>query len=444
MPGLFGTDGVRGVANRDLTPELCLGLGLALGSVIGGKGDGRVLVARDTRVSGSMLEAALAAGLAATGLEVGLLGVMPTPALALLVREEGCLAGAVVSASHNPPAENGVKFVGPEGFKLEDALEEEVERVLSRGDYRRAAATEMGRIRRVRGAGKRYLELVLTRVRAELKGMKVVADAANGAAFRLGPEALARAGAEVRAVAVSGRGEKINVGTGAAQPGFLSTKVVQLGADAGVAWDGDADRCILVDEEGWVHDGDAILALAAETLSRRGELGAGVAITVMSNAGLRRFLRERGIPFYETPVGDRYVAEAIRQKGLGLGGEQSGHVVFPRLSPTGDGILTALWVLGELASSGRPVSYLRSLFRRSPQVLLNVEHGGRRGVLEGVAVREKIEEWTERLGEEGRVLVRESGTEPLVRVMVEAPTEELALRAAEEIAQVVRESLGRS
>jgi phosphoglucosamine mutase len=445
VAGLFGTDGVRGVANRDLTPELASSLGRALVQVLGAEGRPTIVVGRDTRVSGPMLQAALSAGITSAGGDVVRLGVAPTPAVSFVTVDLGARAGAVISASHNPPGDNGIKFFSSNGTKLPDALEGEIERLVREGDGPRPEGTGVGRVEDRPEATERYLEHVISAAEAPLEGMRVVVDCGFGAAYRLAPEALRRLGAEVHAINDRDEGERINVGCGATHPEVVADEVRRLGADAGVTHDGDADRALFCDARGKVIDGDQVIVACALGMKEEGRLpGNAVVVTVMSNLGLRRALEEAGIRMLETAVGDRFVAEEMARSGAALGGEQSGHVIFADHAATGDGILTAVRFLSLARRRGVPVSDLAASMRRYPQVLENVPVASGADLDGRPDIEEAIREAQAALGDQGRVLVRPSGTEPLVRVMVEARTEEEAREHARRVARVVGEALGGS
>lgn len=448
MGKLFGTDGVRGLANVELTPELALALGRAAVGVLRGEDAAGerplVVVGRDPRASGALLESALVAGILSAGGDAVLAGVVPTPAVAFLARHLGAAAGAVISASHNAMPDNGIKFFGAEGRKLPDALEERIEASLGAVDQGapRPVGGEVGSLRHDPGLVDAYLDHLLEGV-ADLGGLHVVVDCANGAASAIAPEAYRRAGARVHAIAASPDGRNINQGCGSTHPQALQEAVVAAGAAVGLAHDGDADRLIAVDERGEVVDGDVILAIAALDERRQGRLASGTVVTtVMTNLGFRRAMEEHGIRVVQTAVGDRYVLEAMLAGGHSLGGEQSGHIIFLDRAGTGDGILTGLRLLQILAGSGQRLSELARVMRRLPQVLVNVRVAspdslaGARRVWEAVAAEEAA------LGGGGRVLVRASGTEPLVRVMVEAETVEQAEAVAARLAAVVSAELG--
>jgi phosphoglucosamine mutase len=457
---LFGTDGVRGLANADLTPELAMSLGRALVGVLleshpGSPGRTRtgpgaprplVVVGRDPRASGALLENALVAGICSAGGDALLAGVVPTPAVAFLTRHYRAAAGAMISASHNAMPDNGIKFFGPEGFKLPDALEDRVEAALGLADQDapRPVAGGVGRPSQGRDAVAAYLDHLLEGV-GHLGGLPLVVDCANGAAARVAPEAYRRAGAQVVAVAAEPDGENINAGVGSTHPEHVQAEVVRTGAALGLAHDGDADRLLAVDERGELVDGDVILAIAALDQRARGELATGTVVTtVMTNLGFHQAMAEHGIRVVQTVVGDRYVLEAMRAGGHGLGGEQSGHIIFLDRATTGDGILTGLRLLSIVARTGRPLSELATVMRRLPQVLVNIRVTDRDGLTGSVAIARAVAGEEAALGDRGRVLVRASGTEPLVRVMVEAETLDRAQAVADRLAAVVAAELGRA
>lgn len=440
---LFGTDGIRGIANRDLTPELAFALGRALVAVQGGGGRPRVVVGRDTRASGEMLEAALAAGICSAGGDVLLAGELPTPGVAFLSVALEADAGAVISASHNPPEDNGIKFFAGSGMKLPDAVEDEIERMVAEPDGPRPEGTGVGRVLDASGDVERYVDHVCRASEAPLDGLRVVVDCANGAASRVAPEVLRRLGAEVHPIHDQPDGANINVGCGATHPEVVADAVASLGADAGVAHDGDADRALFADARGNVVDGDQVLAACALAMREEGRLEKDLVVTtVMANLGFRVAMREAGIEVLETKVGDRYVLEEMLRAGAVLGGEQSGHVVFLDQATTGDGLLTAVRFLSLARRKGLTVEELASVMRRYPQVLVNVPVRERQGLDGASAVWEAVGTAEAELGDGGRVLVRPSGTEQLVRVMVEAESEQEARRHAEAIAGAVRATLG--
>lgn len=430
----FGTDGVRGVANAGLTPEVALALGLAGARLFGGP----ILVGRDTRLSSPMLSNALAAGVASGGAEVVDAGVLPTPGVAALTRELGCAGGVVVSASHNPYSDNGIKFFSGDGRKLPAEAERELER-LAGGSVERPTGSGVGKTSRLDRPPKLYAEAVLERLRPRVRGLKLLLDCANGAAFEVAPLVFGETGAEVAVVGGEPDGTNINEGVG-------STHVEKLdaaGHDVAFAFDGDADRVLAVDEKGSVVDGDCIIAILARDLARRGALSGGVVVTVMSNLGFFKAMEVLGIPCEVTPVGDRYVAEAMRGLGAVIGGEQSGHVILPEHVTTGDGLVTALALVDVMVRSGEPLSELARVMERYPQALINVrvqKPGSAPAVATNSIVKEAVAEAERRLGSEGRVLLRPSGTEPVVRVMVEHADEAVCLEVCEEVAAVVTES----
>ena len=443
MGRLFGTDGVRGLAGTELTAELANGLGRAAVVVLGRHGAGRasLVVGRDPRASGEWLEDALVDGILAAGGDVILAGVEPTPAIAFHTVDAGASAGVVISASHNPPEYNGIKFFASNGMKLPDELEDEIEAFLAQPEE---LADSPGEVFPGGDARERYLDHLVHAAEARLDGMTVVVDCANGAASDLAPELLRRLGATVHAINASPDGDNINDGCGALYPEVVAAEVMRLGADAGVSHDGDADRALFADARGAIVDGDQVLAACAVGLRDAGRLtGNTVVTTIMANVGFHHAMREAKIDVVSSKVGDRYVLEDMLRTGAVLGGEQSGHVIFSEHATTGDGLLTAARFLSLVAGRGATVEEVAAVMRRYPQRMVNVEVADRDG-LEGAAeVWDAVEAVERALGDEGRVLVRPSGTEPLVRVMVEAETEDLAVRHADELAAVVARTLGR-
>lgn len=438
---LFGTDGVRGRANsHPMTAEMALRLGAAAGEHF--RGDGlnghRVVIGKDTRRSGYMLETALTAGLTSTGMNVLLLGPVPTPAVGYLTRSMRADMGIMISASHNPYYDNGIKFFGPDGFKLSDGAEAEIEAIAERG-IALSEPEHIGSARRIDEARGRYVEYAKTtfpRGRS-LSGLKVVIDGANGAAYRAAPEVLWELGAEVVEIGVKPNGFNINADCGSTHPEACAAKVVEVGADLGISLDGDADRVMIVDETGKVADGDQLMALFASRWAEDGRLQENVLVaTVMSNLGLEQYLGGRGIRLERTPVGDRYVVEAMRRGGWNLGGEQSGHIVMADYATTGDGIIAGLQFLGEMVRTGRKASELVHSFERVPQLLQNVRYGGGKEPLLAPEVLAVIADSEKKLNGNGRLLIRKSGTEPLVRVMAESTDEELL---AEVVGAIVAE-----
>jgi phosphoglucosamine mutase len=446
----FGTDGIRGLANREpVTPETMVRIGRALGSICARQGSPRpnVVIGRDTRRSGEMLESALAAGLCSTGVDVLTAGVIPTPGVALLTRSRAMAAGIVVSASHNPFADNGVKIFGADGYKLDDGLELEIERLAVDAATGMSPPTGsgVGRVRPFDEGRQIYqsaLQAVLSPTRT-LHGLKMVIDCAHGAAHAVGPALFTALGAEVVALGVEPDGENINQGSGALHPEQLAASVRAHGAQMGLAVDGDGDRAIFVDETGTVVDGDEVLAifglamLAAGTLKQRT-----VVATVMSNLGLEHTLRDRGATLLRTPVGDRHVVEEMRRGGYNLGGEQSGHLVFLDHATTGDGLLAGIRLAALLLESNQPLSRMKTVMTKFPQVMLNVRVARRRALDDMPALRQVTERITADLADQGRVLVRYSGTEPLLRVMVEGRERGEVERYAREIAAVARRDAG--
>ncbi len=443
MGRLFGTDGVRGRANSDLTPELALSVARAAAGVLADRdGTSRpvAVVGRDPRASGEMLEAAVVAGLTSAGAEVLLAGVVPTPALAYLTGRHDADLGVMISASHNPMPDNGIKLFSRGGHKLPDALEAAIEHTVVGGltEGPRPSGAEIGRVRDLPDAAEDYARHVLSTVDRPLTGLRVVVDCAHGAAAATAPDVYRRAGAAVHAIGCDPDGWNINDGIGSTHLEPLIEAVRKQGADLGIAHDGDADRCLAVTAQGQVVDGDAILAVCALALHERGALkGETVVATVMSNLGFHRTMREAGIAVHTTAVGDRYVLEALREHGLSLGGEQSGHLVFLDHATTGDGLLTGLALLSRMRATGASLAELASVLQRLPQTLVNVPVTDRLAVSASDAVAEAVNAVEEELGETGRVLLRPSGTEQLVRVMVEAPTQQQADEVAARLAEVV-------
>lgn len=432
MTRLFGTDGVRGQANTwPMTAEMALKLGAAAGRHFrqDGKAAHRVVIGKDTRLSCYMLENALTAGLTSTGMNVLLLGPVPTPAVGFLTRSMRADVGIMISASHNPASDNGIKFFGPDGYKLSDADEAAIE-ALATAEVQLAAPTEIGRARRIDDGLGRYVEYAKTTLPrgARLEGLKVVIDCANGAAYKAAPEVLWELGAEVIPLGVAPDGLNINKGVGSTHPRAAAETVVAHGADVGICLDGDADRVILIDEQGQVADGDQIMALMAARWAAEERLNDGTLVaTVMSNLGLERFLQQRGLRLERTAVGDRHVVERMRERGLNLGGEQSGHIVMTDYATTGDGLIAGLQFLLAMADTGQRASALARQFDPVPQMLRNVRYGFGQTPMESRSVKAAVAEAEGRLNGRGRLLIRKSGTEPLVRVMAEC--EDAALLA---------------
>ncbi|WP_203136290.1 phosphoglucosamine mutase [Microbacterium sp. JZ31] len=449
MP-LFGTDGVRGLANGTLTADLALSLAQATAVVLGQgrsaearRAAGRraeVVIGRDPRISGQFLSAAVSAGLAASGIDVYDAGVVPTPGLAFLVADRDADFGVMVSASHNPAPDNGIKIFARGGVKLPDEVERRIEAALA-DDKLLPTGADVGRIRVFADAEDRYVLHLLQSLPNRLDGIHVVLDCAHGAAAGVSPETFRDAGAKVTVIGAEPDGININDGVGSTHLDNLAEAVVAVGADVGIAHDGDADRCLAVDAQGRVVDGDQIMAILAASMKERGVLAKDTLVaTVMSNLGLHRAMRERGITVLQTAVGDRYVLEAMNEGGYSLGGEQSGHVIMSEFATTGDGLLTGLHLLAEMARTGKSLAELASIMTVYPQVLINVKDVDRTRVADE-GVQDAVREVEAELGDTGRVLLRASGTEQLVRVMVEAADEATAQRAAERLADVVRERL---
>jgi len=440
MARLFGTDGVRGLANADLSPELALSVAGAAARVLAEHARTRrpvALVGRDPRASGEMLEAAVTAGLTAAGADVLRVGVLPTPAVAHLVAELAADLGVMISASHNPMPDNGIKLFAVGGHKLPDAVEDEVIARLDEAGPR-PTGKQIGRVRDVTDAGRRYVDHLLGATPQPLDGLSVVVDCAHGAASVVAPEAYRRAGADVLALHAGPDGLNINDGCGSTHLDGLRMAVLEQGADLGIAHDGDADRCLAVDATGEVVDGDQIMAVLAVAMRQSGELAQDTLVaTVMSNLGLHLAMREHAITVHTTAVGDRYVLEALSSGGYTLGGEQSGHIVLPAHCTTGDGILAALRLMARMADGGATLAELARVMSRLPQVLVNVRVADRAAVAAAPAVAEAVVAAEGELGERGRVLLRPSGTEQLVRVMVEAPAQDVAEEVGRRIAAVV-------
>lgn len=439
---LFGTDGVRGRANSwPMTAELALKLGAAAGRHFRRDGSSahRVVIGKDTRLSGYMLENALTAGFTSTGMNVLLLGPVPTPAVGYLTRSMRADVGVMISASHNPHQDNGIKFFGPDGFKLSDAAEAEIEAMVE-GEIQPAKPENIGRAKRIEDGRGRYQEFVKTSFPHGLRldGLKVVIDCANGAAYRAAPEVLWELGAEVIPVGVHPNGTNINLRCGSTHTETAAEAVVSHGAHAGISLDGDADRVMILDETGRVADGDQIMALLAARWAEEGRLAGGALVaTVMSNLGLERFLQSRGLRLERTAVGDRYVVERMREGGFNLGGEQSGHIVMTDFATTGDGLVAGLQFLAEMVRTGRPASELTRSFETVPQLLKNVRFADGARPLDVASVQETIRASERRIEGLGRILIRKSGTEPLIRVMAECEDEVLLAAVVDDIVGAV-------
>lgn len=446
---LFGTDGVRGTANtHPMTAEMALRIGAAVGRYFKNASGGvhRVVIGKDTRLSGYMFENALTAGLTSTGMNVLLLGPVPTPAVGLLTRSMRADLGVMISASHNPAHDNGIKFFGPDGFKLSDAVEDEIEHLVTSG-VDLVAAGEIGRAKRIDDGRFRYIERVKSSLprEARLDGLKIVVDCANGAAYRVAPEALWELGATVVPVGVAPNGHNINADCGSTKPQAAAEAVVAHGADVGICLDGDADRVILLDENGRIGDGDQFMGLMAARWADEGRLsGDALVATVMSNLGLERYLEARGLRLERTAVGDRYVVERMRAGGFNLGGEQSGHIVMSDYATTGDGLMAGLQFLAEMVRSGRRASELLHVFEPVPQLLKNVRYGSGISPLDLDPVKAAISASEAALAGKGRLLIRKSGTEPLIRVMAESEDADLMTASVDRVVEAVERAVGAS
>lgn len=445
MVTLFGTDGVRGLVNSTLMPELAYQLGRAAGAYFcKARGNHRFLIGMDTRISGSMLTAALSAGLCASGVNVDVVGVIPTPGVAYLTKVEGYDAGVVISASHNPFPDNGIKFFDRNGYKLPDATEEEIENILRHDEsIARPTGDGIGIIRHVTELADKYREFVKSTVKGDFKGLKIVTDSANGAASDFLPGILEGLGAEVIPIFHEPNGVNINNGCGSTHIETLQKKVVEMGADCGIANDGDADRCLFVDEKGQVLDGDHLMVINALKMKEEGRLHDNMVVgTVMSNLGFGKALRAHGCQTVSTQVGDRYVLEEMLKHDYSIGGEQSGHIIFPEFNTTGDGLVTAVQTLMVLRDSGKKMSDLNKLMVTYPQILKNVEVYSKNGWEENDLIMDAIRAGEDELAGEGRILVRASGTEPLIRVMGEGRELDQLERIVDDIASVVESELG--
>jgi len=441
----FGTDGIRGRANAfPMTAEIAMKVGMAAGVAFQrGNHRHRVVLGKDTRLSGYMIENAMVAGFCAAGMDVFLLGPVPTPAVSMLARSLRADIGVMISASHNPYADNGIKLFGPDGYKLSDEIEDRIEALIGEDLSRQLAdVSALGRAKRVDGVHDRYIEYAKRTLprSMSLAGLRVVVDCANGAAYKVAPAALWELGAEVVPINVEPNGFNINEDCGSTDPAGLCRKVHEVRADIGIALDGDADRVVIVDETGTVVDGDQIMALIAQSWNESNRLaGGGVVATVMSNLGLERFLAGMNLQLHRTKVGDRYVVEHMRAHGLNVGGEQSGHIVLSDFSTTGDGLLSALQVLACIKRQDKPASEVLRKFEPVPQLLKNVRFSGGKP-LESAPVKAMIEDARNRLGNSGRLVIRPSGTEPLIRVMAEADDKALVEQVVDDIVGVIADT----
>ena len=442
---LFGTDGIRGLANKfPMTPEIALKVGMAAGRIfMRGDHRHRVVIGKDTRLSGYMIESALVSGFTSVGMDVFQFGPLPTPAVAMLTRSLRADLGVMISASHNAYHDNGIKLFGPDGQKLSDEREEEIEALMENGlEDGLAEPTNIGRARRIEDAQARYIEFVKRTFpkHLRLEGLRIVVDCAHGASYRVAPAVLWELGADIVAIGVEPNGTNINQEVGSTAPDAMIEKVRETRADFGIALDGDADRVVMCDEKGHVIDGDQVLALIARSWAKNGELkGGGVVGTVMSNIGLERYLAGLNLKLMRAPVGDRYVIEKMREGGFNVGGEQSGHIIFSDFITTGDGLIAALQVLAVLAEERRPASEAAHIFEPAPQILENVRL--KRGEpLSDAKVKSRIKDCEARLNGHGRLLVRKSGTEPVIRIMGEGEDEKLIRQVVREIAEIIQEA----
>lgn len=442
----FGTDGIRGIANKDLTPELAFEIGKAGAFVLTHGAKGKILIGKDTRASGDMLEASLIAGITSMGLDVITLGVIPTPAVAYLTRKYGAVAGIMISASHNPGEHNGIKFFDKEGLKLSDSVEEEIESILNKEKeiHARPVGNDIGRVYIEENGGRDYKEFLKKSIDIDLKGIKVIMDCGNGALSKIGPEIIRELNGEVVCVNSSPDGMNINKDCGSTNPKIVQELVKKEGADIGVSFDGDADRIIAVDEKANIIDGDHILAICATHLKERNELTNDTVVgTVMTNMGLDIYLQDIGLNIVKTKVGDRYILEEMLKEEYVLGGEQSGHIIFLKYNTTGDGLATALHLLEVLKASNKPLSALSEVMKDYPQVLVNaiVANDKKYKYLEDSIIKEEIEKIEEEFHGKGRVVIRPSGTEALVRVMIEGENQAEISKKAEDLANLIEDRL---
>lgn len=449
MARLFGTDGVRGEANVTLLPEMAYRLGRAATIYFGKESEEQplIIIGRDTRISGEMFESALTAGICSAGGRAMLAGIIPTPAIAYLARKHKAKAGIVISASHNPFHDNGIKFFGSDGYKLPDSVEDELEAIVHQletdDNYPRPTAEHIGHIEYRTDLLNQYMEFVISTCKERFEGVKVVLDCANGAAYEAMPKILRHLGATVKVIHALPNGTNINDGCGSTHLESLQKAVLENGADFGIAHDGDADRCLCVDEKGQIIDGDHILVMCAMDMMKDGKLPYNTVVTtVMANIGFHQAIKKAGGRAEITKVGDRYVLENMLKNGYKIGGEQSGHIIFTDFSTTGDGLITALQVLSSLKRSGRKASDLTALMTTYPQLLVNVKVATKEGWETNEAIKKAIAAGDEELGENGRILVRPSGTEPLIRVMAEGPDQEQLDRICHAIADVVKKEQG--
>lgn len=445
MGNLFGTDGVRGVANTELTPELAYKIGRAGGYLLSkGYSDSRILLGKDTRISGDMLEGALIAGICSVGVSVLKAGVIPTSAVAYLTRHFGASAGVMISASHNPIDDNGIKIFSSEGFKLSEKLEDEIEELVFADDDElpRPTGEELGTVREVKDAVALYSGHIKKHLRNNFKGLKIVLDCAHGASCNVAPAFFKEMGAEVITLFGEADGSKINIHCGSTHPGELQKKVVDTGANLGLAFDGDADRVIAVDENGHIVDGDQMMTIFARHLKKNGNLkGNTVVATVMSNIGFEKALKAEGVELVRAKVGDKYVLEEMIKREASLGGEQSGHIIFLDYNTTGDGLVTAAQLVDIMKETGETLSSLASRMRKYPQILVNIKAKFKDALSQDEEISQAIAEMEDLLKDRGRLLVRPSGTEPLIRVMAEGPDEKELEEVVGRLAKIIEEKL---
>lgn len=447
MGKLFGTDGVRGIANKDLTPELAFKLGRAGAYILAKEKKGKIVVGKDTRISGDMLEAALTAGICSMGLDVVSVGIMPTPAVAYLTRKYDALAGVVISASHNPGEYNGIKFFDSEGFKLPDELEEQIEDIILNNKEidLKPTGEDVGRVIVENNGWEDYIDYLISIVDLDLTGVKIAMDCGHGALYKIGPEIVKRLGGDLVVINTEPNGMNINDNCGSTNPQMIQELVKKEKAHIGISFDGDGDRIIAVDELGNIIDGDHILAICSTYLKEKGKLKNNTIVgTIMTNMGLDLYLKEKGIDIVKTKVGDRYILEEMRKNDYILGGEQSGHIIFLEYNTTGDGLATGLYLLEVMKKMGKPMSELNKLMTDFPQVLVNakVKNELKNKYNENQEIIEKIKEVEKQFQGQGRVVIRPSGTEPLVRVMIEAKEDIGLLEIATDLAKFIEERIG--
>lgn len=448
MGKLFGTDGIRGIANKDLTPELAYKVGRVGAYVLSEGNKGKIVVGKDTRKSGDMLEAALTAGICSVGLDVISLGVVPTPAVAYLTRKYDALAGIVISASHNPVEYNGIKFFNKDGYKLNDNIQEKIEKTILNNEEiaSRPIAESIGQTIIEKEGSSHYMNHLMTTIKGDFEGIKIAVDCGNGALYKIGPELLKKTKAEIIVINDKPNGANINVKCGSTNPSMIQSLVLETKADIGLSFDGDADRLIAVDEKGEIIDGDHILAICGTHLYNKGKLKNNTVVgTIMTNMGLDKYLESIGINIVKTDVGDRYVIEEMLNKGYVLGGEQSGHVIFLEHNTSGDGLLSGLQLIEVMKETGKKMSELNSLMSNFPQVLVNakVKNELKKSYLENQEIKSEIQRIEKMFCGEGRVVIRPSGTEPLIRVMIEGKDELEIKRVAAQLAKFVEEKIGK-